>query len=182
MKAGIRQVGDGLQKLKDMLARGQDKQAAFARVYPMYQKLQAERFETQNASETGSWRDLDPAYAKYKRRRYGGGDRRASKTHAAGAWNSYPGAGSKMLIGTGMLAGAVIGPSKGSKFVSGTQNHKAMFTPTQMVISVEESGTNPDGNSFDYPHFVADIRPFMSFGTQSIEAMKDTVRQFVVEG
>lgn len=182
MKANLRQVGDGLQRLKDMLSRGLDKQAAFARVYPMYQKLQTERFETKNASETGTWKDLNPDYARYKLRRYGGGPRRASKKHEAGSWNSYPGQGTKMLVGTGMLAGAVIGPSSGSPFVSGVSQHRAMFTPEQMVISVSESGTNPDGNPFDYPHFVAEMRPFMTFGSASIQAMQDVVRSFVVDG
>ena len=179
---GISQSGTGLQRLIDMIGRGKDKKAAFARVYPAYQALQTERFQTENASEGEAWKALNPEYAKYKPRRYGGGPRRKSKKREAGQWNSYPGQGSKILVGTGMLAGAVIGPSAGSPFTDGTANHRAIFTSEQMVILVEQSGENPDGNPFNYPQFVESHRPFMSFSSASIESMKDEVRQFILGG
>lgn len=182
MSTGIKQVGSGLDRLKAMLERGQDMSAGFARIYPMYQRLQVERFQTENASEGDKWKDLDPEYARYKTRRYGGGPRRKSRTRDAGQWKSYPGNGTKMLIGTSMLAGAVIGPSEGSPFTEGVGQHRAMFTARRMTIAVEESGTNPDGNPFVYPRFVAEDRPFMSFGKTSTDSMKDAVRQYLVRG
>ena len=176
--------GGGNKKLAELLSRGKNIKAAFARVYPIYQRLQTERFESKNASEGGAtalWPALNPVYAKYKPKRYGGGPRRKSKKRAAGTWNSYPGKGSKIMIGTGMLAGAAIGPSDGSQFTDGISNHRAMFSDNTMTISVEESGENPDGNKFDYPHFSAEHRPFMSFGSTSIMAMQFAVSQYILE-
>ena len=167
MGTGITKTGGGLQRLVDMIARGKDKKAAFARVYPMYQALQVQRFETENASEGDHWADYkSKKYEQYKLKKF----------------KTYPGAGSKMLVATGMLAGAVIGKSPGSPFTDGAAQHRAMFTSDQMIISVEESGENPNGHPFNYAHFVAVVRPFMSFSGESLQAMKDTVTKFVIGG
>lgn len=183
MSTGIKPNGtEGIKKLLDMISRGKDKKAAFARVYPMYQRLQIERFETENSSEGDHWKDLNSDYAKYKLKRYGGGPRRKSKNQEASNWNSYPGGGRKMLVGTGMLAGAAIGPGQNNPFVSGVSNHRAMFTESQMIISVEESGKNPDGNNFDYAQFVSEQRQFMKFSSSSIHEMKKTVTEYVLGG
>jgi hypothetical protein len=182
LSTGIKQVGNALERLKAMLERGQDMSAGFARIYPLYQKLQVERFQTENASEGEKWKALNSKYEVYKTRRYGGGPRRKSRTREAGTWKTYPGNGTKMLIGTTMLAGAVIGPNPDSPFTDGAGQHRAMFTATRMTISVEESGVNPDGNPFVYPHFVGAERPFMTFGQTSMDSMKDAVRQYLVRG
>lgn len=165
-----------------MLERGKDMSAGFARIYPLYQKLQVERFQTSNASEGEAWKPLNPVYEKYKPRRYGGGPRRKSKKRAAGQWASYPFKGSLMLVGTGMLAGAAIGPNSQSPFSEGASQQVTMFTPRSMTVSITQSGSNPDGNPFDYPQYVNEKRSFMSFGPSSVQRLKAAVQQFLVSG
>lgn len=172
--------GGGIAKLLGIFRRAKNVQGTLARIYPIYQRLQVERFQTENSSEGGAWLQLDPTYKKYKERRYGGGLRRKSRTREAGAWNSYPGKGSKMMIGTGMLAGAAIGPSSGSPFTEGVSNHRAIFTTTGMTISIEESGQNPDGSEFIYPHFAAVHRPFMTFGETSLDEMREAAGKYIL--
>lgn len=152
-----------------------------ARAYPVYQQLQLERFQTENASEGDAWPALNDRYRLYKLRRYAGGTRRASKTRGAGSWQSWPGAGTKMMIGTGWLAGAVIGPSQGNPF-SGTDRHRAIFTDRRMEISVVQSGKNGEGQEFNYPQYAAETRPFMTFGQNSMDRMAHEVSRFIIEG
>lgn len=136
-------------------------QGAAARIYPLYQKLQTERFMTEGASEGFPWPALTPQYAEYKEKKF----------------KSYPGGGTKTLIATSSLAGAVIGP--GSPF-RGVSNHIALFTKYSMQIKVNTSGTNDAGKPFDYPQYVAETRPFMSFSDVSKQAMKDELRKFLL--
>jgi len=179
-RVGIRTTKDGITDfLQAMLGRATGAKAGFARgVYPLYQKLQMKRFQTKNASEGAPWDPLNPEYATYKLRRYGGGPRRKSAKRPAGTWQSYPGGGTKMMMGTTMLAGAVIGPGGG--VLEGTGQHRALFTDDSMVISVEESGTNPDGTPFTYPHHAAEHRPFMTFSNDSITQMKAVLRSYIL--
>jgi len=172
--SGISTTRNGIAEFLDsMLSNAQNQKAAFARIYPLYQKLQAKRFQTENASEGEKWPSLNPVYAKYKRVRFGGGARRDG-----GSWNSYPGTGSKMMIATSTLAGAVIGPGEHKFF--GTDRHRAMFESDQMTIAVEESGQNQDGQAFTYPHIVAETRPFMSFSSESTNLMKRTLMKYIL--
>lgn len=136
-------------------------QGAGARIYPLYQKLQTQRFESENASEGAQWPSLSPEYAAYKLKKY----------------KSAPGGGNKMMIATSTLAGAVIGP--GSPF-TGVANHIALFTKYSMRISVNMSGTNSDGKPFDYPQYVADVRPFMTFSDESRGLMKNELKKFIL--
>jgi hypothetical protein len=181
-----------------MIERGKDMRAALARVYPVYQKLQVQRFQTNNASEGDEWDDLNQEYAKYKLKRYGGGVRhkwvggrgkdgfdkegQPRPWEPVGTWKSYPYQGTQMLVGTSMLAGAVIGRFSGSPFTYGTGNHDVLFTPTQMIVSVQESGDNPDGRPFDYARFVNEKRPFMIFSDESLDLMRDEVSKYLLGG
>lgn len=196
--AGIKKTSDGITpKLQALLLRAGNSSGALARAYPLYQKLQTERFMTENASEGSPWPALNPVYSKYKPKRYGGGIRhkwvggqgvggtgfdkegRPRPWEENGTWNSYPGGGTKMLLGTTQLAGAVIGP--GAPFF-GTEQHRAMFTDSTMTILVSESGTNPDGQKFDYAHLVAEKRPFMMFGDSSIAQFRAVISKFMIWG
>lgn len=157
-------------------------QGALSRgVYPLYQQFQTQRFQTENASEGSTWVPLQDKYQKYKLRRYGGGNKRATKKDPRTQWQSWPGSGSKMLIGTGTLAGAVVGPSQGNPFNSqGIGAHQALFTSTSMTININTSGLNAEGKKFVYPPFVNNKRPFMEFSTDHIQQMKDAVAQFMI--
>lgn len=144
-----------------MLSKAQSPQGAFARVYKLYQKFQTERFKSQNASEGKPWKSLSPAYAEAKKKRF----------------RSYPGSGSKMMIATGTLAGAVIGP--GAPF-SGTDKHRAMFTKTSMVIEVAESGRNAAGKPFNYAAYANEERPFMEFSQAHMNEMQAEIEKFIL--
>lgn len=149
------------KKLKEMKAR--TGKAAAARIYPLYQKLQTKRFETENASEGSRWEPLNKAYAEQKLKRF----------------KSYPGAGTKILVATGTLGGAVIGP--GAPF-GGTDKHVALFKNYSMQISVAEGGKNLAGKPFDYARQVAEKRPFMQFSEASLQLMKDELKKFIIGG
>lgn len=177
MSEGLQLVRDDFSKtMNQMLTRSKSGQGALARIYPVYQRLQTNRFMTQNASEGATWEPLKPDYAKYKLKRYGGGPKRGG-----GVWKSWPGSGTKMLIGTGSLAGAAIGP--GSPFDSaGISAHQVIFTSSSMTIRINQSGLNAEGKSFDYPFYVNQKRPFMKFSEKSLTEMKKELIKFILTG
>ncbi len=161
--AGITVAKDEItEKLNAMLTRAHSSKAS-ARIYPMYQQLQTQRFMTQNASEGNQWAPLKAEYAEYKKKRYG----------------DYPGGGSKLLIATGTLAGAAIGP--GAPF-EGTAQQVALFTPYSMQIKINQSGKNAEGKPFTYPQYVAEQRPFMTFSRASLDKMKDALKKYMIGG
>lgn len=171
----LKKIRDGFsERIEGMLSRAKSPQGGFARVYSLYQKLQTERFKTEGSSEGTPWKALAPKYAAYKRRRYGGGPKRGG-----GNWRSYPGAGSKMMIATSTLAGAVIGP--GSPF-QGKSKHRAMFQSRAMIIRVEQTGANAEGKPFDYASHANESRPLMKFSKKSMSRMKKELAQFVLKG
>lgn len=160
------------QNIQGALVRG---------VYPLYQQFQTQRFQTENASEGSTWDPLDFKYAQYKLKRYGGGAKRATKKDPRTQWQSWPGGGSKTLIGTGTLAGAIVGPSQGNPFSSqGIGAHQALFTSTSMTININTSGLNAEGKKFVYPPFVNQKRPIMKFSTDHIQQMKSVLAQFMI--
>jgi hypothetical protein len=174
MSNGLKKVKDDFSDtIKQMLDRTRAPQAGFARIHKVYQRLQTIRFQTENASEGGKWEPLQDVYRKYKLKRYGGGEKRDGDR-----WKSWPGSGTKTLIGTGTLAGAVIGP--GAPFDSaGTSAHRALFTPTSMQIFIAEGASNAEGKPFDYAAFVNEERPFMEFGDASLNEMKQELVKFI---
>lgn len=174
-------VQNGFQSWVKKVLDPNNIQGALARgVYPLYQQFQTQRFQTENASEGTAWVSLEPKYAQYKLKRYGGGKKRPSKKDPRDQWQSWPGAGRKMLIGTGTLAGAVIGPSRGNPFnSSGISAHSALFTSTSMTIQVNTGGLNAEGRKFVYPPFVNQKRPIMEFSTDHLNQMKAAILQFL---
>lgn len=158
---GLKLVKDDMSHhFKEMLSRAQSTKAS-ARLYPLYQKLQVQRFMSQGSSEGLPWKRLSPPYADYKKKKY----------------EKYPGSGNKILIATGTLAGAVIGP--GAPF-EGTNHHVAVFKPYSMQISVSQSGNNAAGRPFNYAGYVNEERNFMKFSEKSIAMMKDALKQYLV--
>lgn len=161
MSSPIELTQNGIEeRLKTMLTLAQSTKAS-ARLYPLYQQFQLNRFMTEGASEGFPWPKLKPEYAEYKKKRYA----------------RFPGGGTKMLIGTSTLAGAVIGP--GAPF-EGTSFHRATFQPYSMRIEVSTSGQNAEGKPFTYPAFVGELRPFMKFGQKSIQALKEALKQYLI--
>lgn len=162
MATGISKIKDDFSiQIDKMTSQAKSIPAAMARIYPMYQKFQTQRFMTENASQGRTWDALSPTYSERKRRQFA----------------KYPGGGTKLLIATGTLAGAVIGP--GAPF-AGTDRHRFMTTSTGMTISVEQTGNNADGKPFNYAGYVAEKRPFMEFNQASIEKMKKELMKFIV--
>lgn len=173
MKASLKLKQDTLQqRLDGILTQAKSSQGAAARIFPLYQQLQTKRFQTQNASEGEPWKPLNSTYALYKKKRYGGGEKRGK-----GQWRSWPGSGTKMLIGTSTLAGAVIG--RGSPF-EGTDKNVQVYKPYSLQISVNTSGTNAEGKPFNYAEEVAATRPFMSFSPASIDKMKTEMKKYLI--
>lgn len=171
---GVRHTSGAIQdRLDKILNRAQSSQGAAARIFPLYQRIQTKRFETENASEGAKWMDLNPTYKAYKLKRYGGGNKRSGKDN----WRSWPGAGKKMLIGTSTLAGAVIG--KGAPF-EGTDRNVQVYKPYSLRISVNTSGVNAEGKLFNYAEFVARTRPFMTFSATSIAQMKSVMQKYLI--
>jgi diphthamide synthase subunit DPH2 len=86
--------------------------AVFNRVlYPMYQRAQIERWDTENASEGQKWKRLNPSYKKEKLR----------------VFAAFPYAGRKMGVATGTLLPSVVGGGS-SRF------HRKMVTKRSMKI------------------------------------------------
>src|ERR1700744_4257124 len=186
LSANIQIVENDLQSWIKNALNGENMAGALRRaVYPMYQQLQMNRFQTQNGSEGTSWAPLNEKYRLYKLKRYGGGKKRPTKKNPATEWKSWPGNGTKMLIGTGTLAGAVIGPTStsGNPFSqAGIEAHQALFTDTSMIITINSSGVNAENHPFVYAKYVNEKRNFMSFSDDSIQAMKDALANFIITG
>lgn len=162
MSTGITSVKNDFQITVDkMMSQAGSIPAAMARVYSIYQKLQTQRFMTENESEGERWRPLSTKYAQRKSKQFG----------------KYPGGGSKLMIATGTLAGATIGP--GAPF-DGVDRHRFITTSTGMTVSVEQTGKNAAGRPFTYPEFAAEQRPIMRFSEASIDKMKEELKKFIV--
>lgn len=161
MSTGLKIVRNDLKDRLDKMIDQSNMKGAAARIYPVYQRLQTKRFETENASEGARWTPIKPQYADYKLKRF----------------KSAPGGGRKTLIATSSLAGAVIGP--GSPF-RGVENHIALFTKYSMQIKINLSGNNSDGKRFDYPQYVAETRPFFGFSGKSLQILKDELKKYLL--
>ena len=116
-------------KLETMLDRGRAMQSFLDRnIYRIYQNAQRDRWMTENSSQSGNgqkWEPLDSAYATRKRRIYA----------------SYEGGGTKMLVATGKLYKAVVGPGQGQRKI--VTNSKLYISTT-----VPYAGHVDDARSF----------------------------------
>lgn len=95
MKLRLRQLESTVvARMEAILDRAIQPQGFINRViYPMYQKAQIERWQTENESEGKRWKPLNPDYREAKKRIY----------------REYPYAGTRMLIATGTLFKSVVG-------------------------------------------------------------------------
>jgi len=100
----ITKVKDGITLSIDaMITRGKSVSSFLNRAtYPVYQQLQIQRWETENASENESWNPVKPDYATIKRKRYAG----------------FPGGGQKLMVATSKLAFAAQGLAGALKIVT----------------------------------------------------------------
>jgi len=139
MKPSLKVTSSGASmKLETMLDRGRAMQSFLDRnIYRIYQNAQRDRWMTENSSQSGNgqkWEPLDSAYATRKRRIYA----------------SYEGGGTKMLVATGKLYKAVVGPGQGQRkivtnsklYISTTVPYAAMSTtPDPSPLGARHSGT-----------------------------------------
>lgn len=146
MKPSLKKVNDGVSKrLQGMLDRANSIRSFLDRnIYRMYQNKQRERWMSENQTEGQQWHAVGEQYARYKKKRF----------------SSYEGAGEKLLIATGNLFHAVIGPGMGQRKI---------VTNTKLYIAV---GVN-------YAGYVNDIRNFTEWSQRSKEDYAVAIKDFV---
>ncbi len=85
--ASIEQVQGGIRfRLEGMIARGRSPSAFLNRNFlAMFKNAQRERFQTENSSQQGKWKALDPLYVRRRRK-------------------AFPGSGNAILVRTGRMA------------------------------------------------------------------------------
>lgn len=161
-------------KLEDMARNSKDSSGFLNRViYRMYQNAQIERWMTENSSQGGKWKPLNPRYAAYKKRAYGGGTKfryypSLGLSRPIGVFPTYPGKGTKMMIATGRLAGSVIGPNP--EYKEGVGEHRKYVTENTLTIETV----------VPYGKDAAEQRPFMQFSDRTLEAMRAAYKQWVL--
>lgn len=127
-KASWTKVQTGIeQTLKGYLDRSKLVAGYLDRVvYKTYQNRQNQRWMTQGASELSVWKPLNPFYAERK------------KTLFA----AYDGGGTKMMIATGALRTAVVGPGKGHRKVINGNRIEINWTTPYAVYTEEQRPVN----------------------------------------
>jgi hypothetical protein len=146
MKPSLTTATDGISnKLKLMIDRGKSMQTFLNRnIYKMYQNAQRERWMSKNESEGSRWLKLDSRYAKYKREKYA----------------AYEGAGTKILIATGALFHAAIGPAQGQRKI---------VTNSKLYIST----------AIPYAGYVNEARNFTKWGSKTMRDINKAIKDFV---
>lgn len=171
---------DGISKqLEGLLDRSKKLQAFLnTNVYRKYQVMQLDRWMTENGSQGSRWDSLSAQYAKRKKIIYGGGPKHKwvggapNPWRAAGTWPTYPGAGNVMLVGTGELVSSTIGPGlTGSPYKNDSKYHRKLVGEDFIEIST----------TIPYGQHVADRRPFMEFGDESMDEIYAMIEQYVLE-
>lgn len=144
--ASIQFVNKGIQeRLEKMSKRTESMQGFLDRnVYRMYQNFQRTRWMTENDEVgNGRWHALNNKYAMYKKKKFA----------------SYEGNGTKMLIATGKLFKAVIGPGNGQRKV---------VTNKSLYISV----------NVPYAGYVNDVRSIGDWNTETMRKMKKAISNY----
>lgn len=186
--ASIGVIRDNItEKLQSLVSNGSSMRSFLLRsIYPMYQQFQLDRFQSENSTEGFSWPSLSSRYAARKRIMFGGGPkfefiggRGAGRPWIPkGTWPSFPGGGSKMMIATGRLASAAIGPNP--IWSGGESFHRMIVTDTSLSVRIDGSrqASKKDPGS-EYFKYAAEKRPFMKFSQAHISQMKDAVKAYV---
>jgi len=96
---GLSELQDGIgQRLAGLVSRGRSASAYFNRtLLQEFKDKQNERWQTENASQTGKWAPLSPLYARQKKKRFAG----------------FPGGGNALMVATGRLAQGAQGINSG---------------------------------------------------------------------
>lgn len=113
----LNSISKGVQsRMNQMVKDGPSKTRAWLnrQAYSVYQKAQAQRFETENQSEGRRWKQVKRDYRIQKIR-----DKQESP-------NAYPG-GDRILIYTGALSRSVVGTSK--------DNHRKVVTDRKLTVA-----------------------------------------------
>lgn len=178
------------KKLEGMLTKSRSMQSFLTRViYPMYQNMQMQRWQTEGGSEGMKWQPLSSLYAARKLIIYGGGPKykwvgghgEGMPWASAGSWPTYPGSGTKMLIGKGRLASAVIGAkARDAGITGGERFHRFKATNNSITISIDagQRPTKKDPGS-EYFKYANEKREFMKFSNSSIRKMKEEIRDYI---
>lgn len=198
MAAKFQVVQDGItQRLKEMTDRAKSVRSFLnSTIYTMYQNFQMQRWMTEGSSEGQSWPALNSVYAKYKLKRYGGGvqykwiggqglgggkfdaEGQPRPWNPIGTWPSYPGAGTKMMIGTTRLVSAVLGPN--DTYNEGLRFHRKVVTDHSLTVGVDmsqqASAKDPGSKYFEYA-LVA--RDYLFFSQSHMNDMKQALRQYI---
>jgi hypothetical protein len=148
-KVGLKQVMSGIEdQIKGMLDRSKSMAAYLDRiVYRQYQNAQRQRWITENASEGQRWIPLSANYRWWKEY----------------AFADFPGHGTKMLIATGRLFAAVVGPGGGE--------HRKTTTDH----SLDVGWTTP------YAAYVDELRPFADFGPKTMDEIYLGLGEFLMK-
>jgi len=182
---GMKQIQNSIEKnLQGMIERGNSMKGFLNRVtYTQYQKFQMERWKTENASEGGRWKALQPAYKLYKLKRYGGGPKfkwvggqgKNRPWQRAGNWKNYPGSGTKTLIATGRLVSSVIGPVVGASafpMAPSQKDHRKIVTNKSLEVYT----------TVEYAGDVAEDREFMVFSRRHMREMIEAATRYMGNG
>lgn len=147
---------DELSPALDELTTRASGMAAFfkTRIFPMYLNAQRSRWQTENSSEGAQWKN----YREGSTGRYASYKRKK--------WASAPGGGEKMMMASAKLFQVVTAEQSGLN---------QLFESTKMVLAV-------DDGAVPYAKFAAAERPFMEFGDDTIQKMRDAISAFIKTG
>lgn len=102
-----------LKTLRSIIKNGKSSRTFLQiKAYPIYIEAQKNRWMTENQSQTGQWKALNPIYAAQKKKEWWGSD----------------GNGAKMMIASGRLYKSVIGTGDG---------HYKMITDSEMIVGTD---------------------------------------------
>lgn len=173
MKFKVTSKNIGKDESKEMLKRSRDARAWLNRIaYTLYQNWQRERWMTEGSSQGKKWPKLNPIYAAYKLRRYGGGTKykwiggrgEDRPWVPAGRWPKFPGNGSKMMVATGKLVDSVTGKSLAF--------HRKVVKPQELLIAT----------TVPYAKDANETRNFTEFKQANIDYLQDLYAKYVLEG
>ena len=143
----ITTVSKGItDKLNGMIDRTKSMQSFLETyIYRMYQNAENERWLTENQSEGPQWDQVGDNYAKWKRKKFA----------------AYEGAGTKLLIATGTMYHAVVGPAQGQL---------KLVTNTKLYISTD----------VPYAGEVNKLRNFSRWSSDTYASFNRAIKDFIV--
>lgn len=135
--------GGVLPDFEKMLSRAAKVRGYLNRVvYPEYQSLQAERWTTQGASQTGKWDAINKKYLKWRRR-------------------VFPSSGSKILVRTTDLARSMTGQDKSFHFKLITDKRLEVGTMLDYGQYVDEDRDITGFNEATIDNFVEGLEDYL---------------------